>query len=66
MQHETRILTDADGPFFTVVTETAFESLAAWEREVVRAIALPEFGSWLARIMPLVRSASREFYDIEA
>ncbi len=29
-----RILTDASGPFFTVVTETTVESLAAWGKQI--------------------------------
>lgn len=29
-----RILTDASGPFFTVVTETMVESLADWEKRL--------------------------------
>lgn len=65
-QHEAHILTDTDGPVFTVVTEVTFDSVDAWEQEVLQAVAKPEFGALLARIMPLVHSGSREFYTIEA
>jgi hypothetical protein len=61
-----RILTDASGPFFTVVTETEVESLAAWERLVGEIFANPQFGEWFARMQPLVESGRREFYTIEA
>ncbi len=47
-------------------TEVTFESLAAWEQDVVKAVSQPAFGTWLARIMPLVHSGRREFYTIEA
>jgi hypothetical protein len=60
-----RILTDASGPFFTVVTETEVESLAEWERNVAEMFARAEFGDWFARMVPLVESGRREFYSIE-
>jgi hypothetical protein len=60
-----RILTDASGPFYTVVTETTLESLAAWEQRMAEIFSLPEFGEWFARMMPLVESGRREFYNIE-
>jgi len=60
-----RILTDASGPFFTVVTETEVASLAEWERLIADVFSLPEFGEWFARMMPLVDSGRREFYTIE-
>jgi hypothetical protein len=61
-----RILTDASGPFFTVVTETEVENLAAWERLIAEVFSLPEFGEWFARMAALVDSGRREFYTIEA
>ena len=60
-----RILTDASGPFFTVVTETEVESLAEWEQRIAEIFSLPEFGDWFARMGPLVESGRREFYKIE-
>ena len=61
-----RILTDASGPFFTVVSETEVESLTAWEQFMAEVFAIPDFGDWFARMEPLVRSGQREFYNIEA
>lgn len=58
------ILTDASGPFFTVVTEAEFESLAAWEQSIAEIFSLPEFGNWFERMTPLVESGRREFYNI--
>ena len=61
-----RILTDASGPMFTVITETEVESLAEWERDAAEIFSLPEFADWFARMTPLVESGRREFYNIEA
>ncbi len=60
-----RILTDASGPFFTVVTEAEVASLAEWEQLIGRIFADPSFGQWFERMTPLVDSGRREFYNIE-
>ncbi len=59
-----RILTDASGPFFTVVIESTVESLAAWEQLQAQDFSLPEFGKWFARMTPLVEAGHREFYHL--
>jgi hypothetical protein len=59
-----RILTDASGPFFTVVTETEVESFAAWEQGFRESMDRPWMGDWFSRMVPLVESGSREFYNI--
>ena len=59
-----RILTDASGPFFTVVTEFEVESLAAWEGTFREAMNQPWIGEWFGRMVPLVESGSREFYNV--
>ena len=66
IQYVPRILTDASGPFFTVVTETEFESLAAFEQESGAIFSMPEFGDWFGRMTQMVESGRREFYNIEA
>ncbi|MBI2862198.1 MAG: hypothetical protein HYX89_05210 [Chloroflexi bacterium] len=60
-----RILTDASGSFFTVVTEREMANLAEWERLIAETFAHPAFGDWFARMEPLVESGRREFYNIE-
>ncbi len=60
-----RILTDASGPFFTVVTEIEVASLAEWEQLTAKVFAMPEFGEWFNRMLPLVESGRREFYHLE-
>jgi hypothetical protein len=64
-ERELRILTDVSGPFFTVVTEEVVESLDEWERNLAEAFKNPEFAEWFAKMEPLVRSGSRQFYRIE-
>ena len=59
-----RILSDATGPFFTVVTEVEVESLAAWEGSFRESMGRPWIGEWFSRMMPLVESGSREFYNV--
>ncbi len=61
-----RILTDATGPFFTVITEIEVASFAAWEGEFSTAMNRPWMGEWFSRMMPLVESGRREFYTIVA
>jgi hypothetical protein len=60
-----RILTDASGPFFTVITETEVPSLAEWEKRIKEIFTNPDFAKWFARMEPLVESGRREFYNIE-
>ena len=60
-----RILTDASGPFFNVVTEREVESLAAWEEEAESVFSHPDFSDWFARMQPLVESGRRDFYSVE-
>lgn len=60
-----RILTDASGRFFTVVAEFSFESMAAFEEAQGKEFALPQFGEWFAKMVPLVESGSREFWTIQ-
>jgi hypothetical protein len=59
-----RILSDVTGPFFTVVTEIEVENLAAWEGGFRKSMERPWMGEWFSRMMPLVESGSREFYNI--
>jgi hypothetical protein len=60
-----RLLTDAGGPFFTVVAEISYENFAAYEESQTREFAMPEFGAWFEQMVPLVDSGSREFWTIQ-
>ena len=61
-----RILTDASGPFFTVVTEIEVANLGDWETLMAEVFSDPKFGEWFTRMTPLVESGRREFYNVEA
>jgi len=60
-----RILSDASGPFFTIVTEIEVANLADWENLMAEVFANPKFGQWFERMVPLVESGRREFYNVE-
>ena len=60
-----RVLTDASGPFFTIVEETVVESLAAFEQHSAKVFADPRFADWFARLASLVESGRREFWNVE-
>ncbi len=59
-----RILTDASGPFFTVVTEYEVESLGAWETAFQRMMGRPEMEDWFGRMTAVVESGRRDFFNI--
>ncbi len=63
-QREFRMMTDLSGPFFTVITEADYESLSAWEADIQKYFGDDRFGSWFERMMSLVESGSREFYNL--
>jgi hypothetical protein len=58
-----RLLTDLSGPFFTVITEAEYENLNDWEAEM-RIFSDPDFPAWFERMVPLVESGQREFYNL--
>ncbi len=62
---KSRILTDASGPFFTIVTEHEVASLGDWERSR-EMFSDPRFPALFQRMALLVESGSREFWNIEA
>lgn len=61
-----RIMTDAAGPFFTMVVESEAQDLADWQRLNAAAFADPDFAAWFARTGELVDSGRREFYNLES
>jgi len=59
-----RMMTDLSGPFFTVVTEADYESFSAWEADAQKYFGDDRFAALFERMMPLVESGSREFYNL--
>ena len=64
--YSARVLTDASGTFFTVVWETEVESLGQWEESMATAFSDAAFGEWFERMVPLVDSGRRDFFNIVA
>jgi len=63
-RQRTRILTDLSGPFFTVISEGEYESLAAWQAEGQQIFGNARFAAWFERMTALVESGRREFYNV--
>jgi hypothetical protein len=60
-----RLLTDRSGPFFTVVNELDFESMAVWEASRSAMFSSPLFGELMARTGDTIESGRAEFYNLE-
>jgi hypothetical protein len=61
---EMRLLTDAVGPFYTLVFEVTFDDLATYEREAKRMMGQPEWGQVYQRFNPHVESGYREIFTV--
>lgn len=66
LEHEsgynvTRVLTDLTGPYYTLVIESTFENLAAFEQATRFS---PRWQDWYAKFLPLVREGRREIFRI--
>ncbi len=59
-----RLLTDASGRFFQVVTESEFDNLAAYEEFTRMEMAHADFAGWFARMVDCTEGGSREFYNL--
>lgn len=60
-----RILTDLMGaPFYTLVFEITYESLAEVERGQQQAFSNADWGRLYQQILPLVESGQREVFNI--
>ena len=59
-----RLLTDlAGGPYYTLVMETAYDSLADFEGEMHEALN-DEWRKWYQRFVPLVDGGHREIFNV--
>ncbi len=59
-----RILTDLTGPYYTLVLENTFDSLADYERQARETLAAENWKRWYQRFVPLVESGHREIFTI--
>ena len=60
-QVRTRLLTDLTGEYYTLVMESSYPSLAAWEADMQR-LQDPEWRKVYSRFTPLVMSGRREIF----
>lgn len=61
---DTRMMEDLSGEFFTIVVEYTLPSLSAWEGARAKMFALPEFGGLFERMVPLIETGKREFWNV--
>lgn len=59
-----RILTDASGPFFQVITEYTVEDFGTWETAFANLMSGPEMPAWFARMTEVTEGGRRDFYNI--
>jgi hypothetical protein len=59
-----RILTDLVGPYYTLVMETTYDSLAAFDQELKKGMGNPEWHAAYERFTPLVESGYREIFTV--
>ena len=65
MGRNPRLLTDRSGPFFTIVLESEWESLAEWEKAFGRMFSDPKLQGMMERSTSLIESGRRDFYNVE-
>jgi hypothetical protein len=59
-----RVMTDLAAPFYTLVMENEFASLAEWERESQRVMQQSEWHDWYQKFLPLAESGYREIFTL--
>ncbi len=59
-----KTMTDLTEPSYTLVMETEFENLSAFENEIKSVFANEEWKKWYQKFIPLVENSSREIYTL--
>jgi hypothetical protein len=59
-----RAMTDLVGPFYTLVMEEEYSSLADMERELKSESGADEWKVWYQKFVPLVESGYREVFTL--
>ena len=59
-----RLLTDLVGPYYTLVLENTFDSLADYERAGQALRENEKWRAWYAKVPPLSRDGYREIFTI--
>ena len=59
-----KAMTDLTGPFYTLVMEEQFESLAEMEKQFQSEMGAEEWKAWYQKFVPLVDSGYREVFTV--
>ncbi len=59
-----RVLTDLVGPAYTLVLESTYESLTAFEKTARSMSASEDWKKWYQKFTPLVESGYREIFNV--
>jgi hypothetical protein len=59
-----RAMTDLVGPFYTLVMEEQYPSLAEMEREMQSEMGAEEWKGWYQKFVPLCESGYREIFTL--
>lgn len=60
---EPRLLTDLTGPYYTLVLESSFDSLGAYETTMRESLD-DKWRAWYSKFTPLVVSGHREIFNV--
>ena len=61
---ESTLLTDLVGVSYTIVHELRFAGLGAFEQEMKKVTAAPEWRTWYETFIPYAESGSREIFNV--
>ncbi|PWT87792.1 MAG: hypothetical protein C5B54_11730 [Acidobacteria bacterium] len=61
---EGRLLTDVTGQFYTLVFETTFPSLSAWEEVGKKVMGSEDFRNWYQKTQQYTESGYREIFSV--
>jgi len=59
-----RVLTDASGPFFTVISEYQVGSFSEWEQDFEKLMGLPGLDEFMRKTAEIVVSGERRFWNV--
>lgn len=59
-----RLLTDISGPYYTLVMESTYPDLKAFENAHQKVAGTPQWRKWYESFVPLVASGRREIYSV--
>jgi hypothetical protein len=62
---DARLMTDVAGPeFYTLILESTFESLEAWDTQSRKLMENPAWRAWYPKVAALTRGGRREILNV--